>query len=123
MVRRPEHEFPKNNSMLLKKKIVSSSIAEVVIALSIIAICFGITSLVFVRTMKVTTNFQDVKKQTEIQSIIWEALMSDDFNINKLDDFEYESFDGNDEQVNVYLFKGRHDKIIWQQEWLKNDEQ
>ena len=63
--------------MLLKRKIKASSIAEIVVALAVIAICFAVASLVFIRSTSTTSKFMDVKKQTELQSEILEKLYRD----------------------------------------------
>lgn len=59
------------------KRIIASTIAEVVIALTIIAICFAIASHIFIQSSLSTTAFQEVKDQTEFQSILVDALIRD----------------------------------------------
>lgn len=59
------------------KRIPASSIAEMVIALSIIAICFAVASQVFLQTNRSTIQFKEVKEQTEFQSLLIDALVRD----------------------------------------------
>lgn len=105
--------------MLLRKKIEASSLAEVVIAISVIALCFGVASLVFIRSVKVSANFQDVKQQTEIQSQLWEAMHSH-VSLEEWDELTIEM--ANDEFVpdslKVVSFIGNDGKIIWKQQQL-----
>jgi hypothetical protein len=102
-----------------KIKLKSSSIAEVVIALSIIALCFGVASLVFVRSMNVTSRFQDVKHQTEIQSKIMESLLKDNDSIpliqveNVTTQLNAES---KNDSLQVIEFLGNDNRVIWQQQ-------
>lgn len=63
--------------MLMKIKIPSSSLIEVVVATAIVSICIGIASLVFIRTTKTYTSFENTRKQTEIESAIWNSLYND----------------------------------------------
>ena len=107
--------------MFLKRKIAASSIAEVVIAVAVIALCFGVASLVFVRSTMVSVNFQNIRLQTEIQSMLWENLYNttsptdmDDVQINEENDEENDS-------LKMFTFLGSDDKILWKQHWLKND--
>jgi CO dehydrogenase/acetyl-CoA synthase delta subunit len=59
------------------KRLKASTIAEVVIALTIIAICFAVASQVFVQSNRSTVQFMEVKEQTEFQSFVIGALLSD----------------------------------------------
>lgn len=99
----------------------ASSIAEVVIALSIIATCFGVASLIYVRTMNVTARFQDVRLQTELQSKIGYSLLKDNDSISKID-IEGLSTEIIDDELNeglkVITFKSFDDRLIWQQSYL-----
>ena len=101
-------------------KVKGSSIAEVLIAMTIIAVCFGIASLVIIRSIKVTTNFQDVKKQTEIQSMLWEKLLSDEFELSEINDVEvFNNQDKIEDSLVLYTFKNLSQKTIWEQQWMK----
>ncbi len=53
-------------------KLVSSGLAEMVIALSIISICIALFSVLHVKTLNSNLNFQELKEQTEIQSFIYD---------------------------------------------------
>lgn len=107
--------------MFLSKKIVASSLAEVVIALSVIALCFGIAALVFVRSMMVTTAFEEVRQQTEIQSVLWEQLQT---GLGSLDlegvHIETET-DPLEDSLVIESFIGAAGKVIWQQQRVKID--
>lgn len=59
------------------KRIQASTIAEVVIALTIIAICFAVASQVFVQSNRSTVQFMEVKEQTAFQSVMLDAMMND----------------------------------------------
>ena len=59
------------------KKLSASTIAEVVIALTIIAVCFAVASQVFLSSNRSTVQFKEVKEQTEFQSLMLDALIKD----------------------------------------------
>tara|TARA_R110002072_G_scaffold303135_2_gene495221 strand:- start:5654 stop:5980 length:327 start_codon:yes stop_codon:yes gene_type:complete len=102
------------------KKIKSSSLAEVVIALTVIAICFGVASIVFIRSIKVTTNFQDVRKQTQIKSMLWGNLLSDDDEFPEIENvWVTQELDQNNDSLIVFSFASTTKKTIWRQQWLK----
>jgi len=108
---------------LNKTKIKASSIAEVVIALTIIALCFSVASLIFIRSINVSTRFQDIRKQTEIQSKIMESLYRDD---NSIPLIEMEDItvniedDESDEKLNLIEFLGPDKRMIWKQQIIKS---
>lgn len=107
--------------MLLKYQLKSSSIAEVVIALAVISLCFTVASLVFIRATSAPMKFQDVKRQTEIQS---QTLIQLYQNKPKLEiDCEGVKAETEVEMgtklLNVTTFKGSDERILWQQEWLR----
>jgi hypothetical protein len=107
--------------MFLNHKIAASSIAEVVIAMTIIALCFGIASLVFIRSTTKTTSFQTVKDQTEIQCIVWKQLQLNEPPI-EIDDFELtSSIDENNDSILVHSYTNLYDKTVWKQQGLRND--
>lgn len=107
--------------MFLKKKIVASSLAEVVIALAVIALCFGIAALVFVRSMMVTTAFEEVRQQTEIQSVLWEQLQTGQ-GVLDLEGVQVVSEgDPLEDSLVIESFIGVAGKVIWQQQRLKID--
>lgn len=106
----------KINRMFLKRKIKSSSIAEVVVALAILAICFGIASLIFVRSTNSASKFMDIKKQTNVQNVLMEHLENDiklDFE-NLLDDLTFEmQHDELNDSLEVINFYGSDQRLIW----------
>lgn len=93
-------------------KIKSSSIAEVVIALAVIAMCFTVASLVFIRSINGTMKFSDFKEQTKIQSDLMQKMLDDERNL------DYEMGDASSDSTVVYEFSASDNKIIWKQEWL-----
>lgn len=105
--------------MFLDKKIKASSLAEVIIAISVIAICIGIASLVFVRSTKVTMNFQDVKRQTEIQSEIWSYLISEESEMNEIEDVKTEEIESINDSLLSIKYITNDEKIIWIQDFAK----
>ena len=110
--------------MLLKRKIKASSIAEIVIALAVIAICFAVASLVFIRSTSTTSKFMDVKKQTELQSEILQKLYRDE--PDELENTQIEvgveklPSEENDSMTEL-RFLGQDERLIWSQESWKTD--
>lgn len=107
--------------MHLKKHIPASSLVEVVITISVIAICIGVSSLVFSRTMLVTTNFEGVKLQTELQSEIWKEL-----NLNgeppEIENTQLSSEeDLISDSLRVLQYSDEKGRILWKQNWLINE--
>lgn len=104
------------------QKVKASSIAEVVIALSIIALCFGIASLVFIRSLSTSARFEDVRKQTEIQSQVLKFLFteSDSLRTMQPDETTVEiSSDELSDSVEVITIKSLSDRLLWNQQILK----
>ncbi|MCE3297043.1 MAG: hypothetical protein K0R65_2757 [Crocinitomicaceae bacterium] len=113
--------------MLLKRKIKASSIAEIVVALAVIAICFAVASLVFIRSTGTTSKFMDVKKQTELQSEILEKLYRDQLGEVENTEIEVEleklPSEEND-SLTVLRFLGQDERLIWSQEsWNVHERQ
>lgn len=107
--------------MFLKRKIQASSIAEIVIALAVIAICFAVASLVFIRSTSTTSKFMDVKKQTELQSEILEKLYRDELTEleNTAIEVELEKLPAENDSLTELRFLGQDERLIWSQEsWL-----
>jgi hypothetical protein len=105
--------------MVLIKHIKSSGIAEVVIALAVIAMCFTVASLVFIRTSSAPMKFQDVRKQTEIQSSILMKMYQEDRDI-EIDETEMgKETDMFSDSLEVLTFTGSDNRILWQQQWFK----
>ncbi len=108
--------------MLLKRKIKASSIAEIVVALAVIAICFGVASLVFIRSTAGTSRFMDVKKQTELQSEILEKLYRDE--AGKIEetaiDVELEKVSNEEnDSLTELRFLIQDERLVWTQESWK----
>lgn len=99
--------------MFLRKKIQASGIAEVVIALSIIALCFTVASLVFIRATSSAMKFQDVMKQTEIQSELMLRMMNNDPTM-EIDEVEMTvEEDSFSDSLKVYTYLGSDERVIW----------
>lgn len=99
------------------KRIKSSSIAEVVIAMSIIALCIGVSSLIFVRSTKSTVNFQDVRKQTEIQSKMWEQFYTDSSIVFEIEGVVKKTTKEDSLWIQVYI--NDEGDELWTQQWVK----
>lgn len=107
--------------MHLKNHIPASSITEVVIAITIIAICIGISSLIFSRSIRVTSDFESVRMQTELQSELWKQMV-----LNQAADAPErivvtEDSDALNDSLNVLIFQGNNDRLLWQQHWMKDE--
>ncbi len=106
--------------MFLKQKnIPASSLAEVVIAISVIAICIGVASLVFVRSTQSTMNFQDVKRQTEAQSEIWKGLFLQSEEPEVPDELTLKAEDAPLDSIVEMTYYGDKEKLIWKQDWWR----
>ncbi len=103
--------------MFLKRKIQASSIAEVVIAISVIALCIGIASLVFVRATKSTVNFQEVRTQTEIQSKLWKNLFILENEIEDIENIKVLKESTDNDSIEHLMFLGEDGKVILKQDW------
>jgi hypothetical protein len=111
-----------NSKLSFFNKTPASSIAEVVIALTIIALCFTVASLIFIRSINVSTRFQEIRKQTEIQSKIMESLYRDNDSIPliEMEDITVKTVqDKANEKLNVIEFLGTDNRVIWKQQVLK----
>ena len=81
----------------------------------------GVASLVFVRATMVSANFQNVRHQTEIQSMLWEQLHTNSSPI-EMDGVQLiEENDELEDALMVYTYIGTDNKVIWKQQWLKDD--
>lgn len=103
--------------MLLKRKLPASSIAEVVIAVSVIALCIGIASLVFIRSTKSTVNFQEVRTQTEIQSQLWKHLFMLKNEMDDVENVKLERESTDNDSIERLVFVGDDGKVILKQDW------
>lgn len=61
--------------MKFNSNIKAASIAEVVMSLTIISICFGIAMLSIVSTRESTLSFQEINDQTKIQNHIVKEIL------------------------------------------------
>jgi len=105
--------------MFLRKHIPASGIAEVVIALTIIALCFTVASLIFIRTTSAPMKFQDVKKQTEIQSRVL-IHMYENTTALEIDETEPNiETDSYSDSLEIFTYTGSDQRILWQQQWVK----
>ncbi|MDF3026948.1 MAG: hypothetical protein K0S23_1255 [Fluviicola sp.] len=59
------------------RKLKASSIAEIAIALSIIAICFALASRLFIQSARSTVQFQETIEQSEFQSVLFTSYSLD----------------------------------------------
>ncbi|NRA13351.1 MAG: hypothetical protein HRT57_15500 [Crocinitomicaceae bacterium] len=92
--------------------------AEVVIALIVIAICFSIASLVFVRATLTATNFQNVKQQTEIQCMIWRQLQLNETPLELEEIQMVEATDENQDSILIFTYSALNDKLLWNQQFI-----
>lgn len=104
--------------MFLKRKIAASGIAEMVMAISIIAICIGLASIIFLRTTSVMTSFENLSYQTEIQNQIFDKLLTD--KVIEIPDGVIEEIE-RDKEIQINRYRGRKDKIIWTQDFSINE--
>jgi hypothetical protein len=101
---------------ILAKKLKASSLAELVIALSIIALCISIAALVFIRSLKTNGAIQEIKEETDFQSSLYLYLNNNpDSLYNALPTIEKSNgADG----IEIYTLWGTDHKLIWEQEIL-----
>lgn len=59
------------------RRLKASSIAEIAIALSIIAICFAMGSRLFIQSARSTVQFQESIEQSEFQSLLFTSYLLD----------------------------------------------
>jgi hypothetical protein len=107
----------------INSSVQASSIAEVVIALSIIALCFGIASLVFIRSLSTTAKFEDVRNQTEIQSKVLYYLTTNPDSLTLFQPADINvttQVDENNDSLNLIEFKSLSDRVLWNQQTLKS---
>jgi ABC-type lipoprotein release transport system permease subunit len=104
--------------MLLNRKIRASGIAEMVIAITIIAICIGVASIIFVRTTSVMSSFENVIHQTEIQNQILDELLTN--NAIELPEGVNNETESN-EEIQTEYYRGTNEEIIWTQDVLTNE--
>lgn len=83
------------------KKLKASSVAEIAIALSIIAICFALGSRLFTQSARSTVQFQEVIEQSEFQSVL--------FTNYSLDSNTYDSKQWNDQLTSIEIITEKKD--------------
>lgn len=105
--------------MHLDPKIPASGIAEVVMAIAVIAACIGISALVFARTIRVTTDFESVRMQTELQSHIWKQMVQAESPIAPEAVTLVIDEDPIHDSVQMVTFFGNNERLLWTQHWLK----
>ncbi len=101
------------------KRLRASSIAEVLIAVTVIAICFGIASLVVIRSLKTTSGYSEFAEQTEIQSDLMQMLVRDTLYETEPEAQREQLSDS----VAELTFLGTDDKLIWQQELISHEKE
>ncbi|MNE47180.1 hypothetical protein D3C87_16990 [compost metagenome] len=94
------------------KKLKASSIAEIAIALSIIAICFALASRLFIQSARSTVQFQEVIEQSEFQSVL--------FTNYSLDSNTYDFKQWNDQLTSIEIVTERKDSTKKETFHLKN---
>ncbi|MGV3610300.1 MAG: hypothetical protein ACO1N0_05095 [Fluviicola sp.] len=94
------------------RKLKASSIAEIAIALSIIAICFALGSRLFIQSARSTVQFQETIEQSEFQSILFTNYL--------LDSTIYEPGLWKDKLTTIETLSDEKDSIRTEQLSLKN---
>lgn len=103
------------------KKLNSSSIAEIVVALAIIAMCFTVASLIFIRATSTTLKFQNFKEQTAIQTKLMEMMIRQEVDLQETGFVPRETASFHDDSLTAVEYSGNDNRILWKQEWLKTD--
>lgn len=102
------------------RKIDSSSIAEIVVALAIISLCFTIASLVFIRATNTTLRFQSFKEQTMIQNSLMEMMVRQEVDLHQ-PEFQAQETASINDSITTVEYTGNDNRIVWKQEWIKAD--
>lgn len=102
---------------MVLKKINSSGVVEVVIAVTIIAICIGVASIVFVRSNSTMTDFEALKLETEAQNMLWGKLHE-----LELDPFELEVIEELLADSLILFEIKRGSETIYEQEIYSNEQ-
>ena len=103
---------------MVVKKINSSSIAEIVVATTIISLCFTVASLIFIRATNTTLKFQTFKDQTDIQSKLMQMMVNENVDLLK-SDFTTTQLDTENDTIMAVEYLGTDNRLIWRQEWVK----
>jgi hypothetical protein len=105
------------------RKLKASSIAEIAIALSIIAICFALGSRLFIQSARSTVQFQETIEQSEFQSLLFTSYSLDSSVYNpklwddKLTSIESVSSEKDSVRKELLLLKNSV-KTNWAQEFI-----
>lgn len=103
------------------KKLQASSLVEFVIALSIIGICFSVASYIFIQGNRSTIQFQEVREQTEFQSLLFNAFISDTIPVTEDWDGLFTQIDVTDgersEELKKKYYLKSSGKQLWEQEF------
>ncbi len=102
------------------RKINSSSIAEIVVALAIISLCFTIASLVFIRATNTTLKFQSFREQTMIQNTLLEMMVRQEVDLHQ-PEFQAQETPSINDSITTVEYTGNDNRIVWKQEWIKAD--
>ena len=103
----------------MAKKIKAATIAEVVIALTIIAICFAIAAKAFMQSSRSATEFAMLIEETEFQGQVFSSLLRD---TNSFNDATFELLDIHIEKTEADGYEQQrivlesHDKVRWKQD-------
>lgn len=109
-----------------KNKLKASSIIEVVIAMTIIAIVVAIGSMTYVNINQSNSTLKEINEEGEALSkfinqrlVLGNEIENENFTSTKLivSKSETEQF-----QSIIYKLTGRNDNILWQFEVLKNED-
>jgi type II secretory pathway component PulJ len=109
-----------------KNKLKASSIIEVVIAMTIIAIVVAIGSMTYVNINQSNSTLKEINEEGEVLSrfinqrlVLGNEIESEDFTSSELtfSNSENESF-----QSIIYKLTGRNKNTLWQFEVLKNED-
>lgn len=101
--------------------IKASGLVEMIIAISIISICVGLFSTLFIRSTSSQLNFIEIKQQTEIQSQVYQSLInqSTDSLANKKD-FKQEIQESKTENCKLYEWNSSRGISLWKQDLYTN---
>lgn len=106
--------------MMLEKKINASGIAEVVIAVSIIAICVGLFSILFIRTSSNQLNYLEIKQQSELETQVFESLNSRQY--DSIEKFQNLSISTKEEDEKIIrTWNSSRGITLWIQEFNKSE--
>ncbi len=94
------------------RKLKASSIAEIAIALSIVAICFALGARLFIQSARSTVQFQETIEQSEFQSVLFSSYI--------IDTSFYDSKNWNDKLTTVESIVSEKDSVRTEELSLMN---